>query len=182
MATEFLIRSATAADAPGICDHIRRHFAESTPEEMIFHPVLDFMDRPREEEIAKIEKRLTLPFPDLGSEAAWIAIDPGTGEVVGHLGLQSSRLPASRHRATLGMGLEHHARGHGLGSKLMDAAVNSARARGLEWIDLYVFAHNKPAIALYTKHGFKPIGTTKDIFRLHGQSIDDTHMALKLSP
>lgn len=185
MATEFVIRQATLADTPLFSDHIQRHFAESGNGDLIFHPIPNFMDRPRDEEIARVSQRLATPFPDIGSEVLWLVLNSATGEIIGHLSLQGSKLVTSRHRTTLGMGLERGARGHGLGSKLMDAAIKWARdfrydGERLEWIDLYVFAHNKPAIALYLKHGFTPTGTTRDLFRLHGQSIDDIHMVLKL--
>lgn len=51
----------------------------------------------------------------------------------------------------------------------------------LGWITLSVFENNPPAKALYKKFGFEPVGTTKDLFRVFGKSIDETQMVLKLS-
>jgi len=50
----------------------------------------------------------------------------------------------------------------------------------IEWIDLYVFAHNQPAIELYSKAGFVKVGRVVDLFRIKGQKIEDIHMTLKL--
>ena len=81
------------------------------------------------------------------------------------------------------MGVERTARGHGWGSKLVTEAITWAKQQpSLAWITLYVFENNPPAKALYKKFGFKAVGTTKDMFRAFGQSIDDTEMVLELQP
>ena len=50
----------------------------------------------------------------------------------------------------------------------------------LDWISLNVFESNPGAKALYSKFGFETSGTTRDMFRVFGQKIDDTEMVLKL--
>ena len=46
-------------------------------------------------------------------------------------------------------------RRRGVGSRLLEAAVNAAKARkGIRRIDLAVFPHNEAALALYRKYGF----------------------------
>jgi ribosomal protein S18 acetylase RimI-like enzyme len=72
------------------------------------------------------------------------------GEIVGSLHLE-----ASRHGfAELGMAVARQWRGRGVGSAMLAAAVEKARADGLHKLSLEVFPHNEPAIALYRKFGF----------------------------
>jgi len=100
--------------------------------------------------------------------------------LVGHLDLTGGRVPAELHRATLGMGIERRARGCGHGRALLETAIAWARAHGLAWLDLGVFAHNERARAVYRRVGFVEVGTIRDQFRLDGISIDDVTMTLAL--
>jgi ribosomal protein S18 acetylase RimI-like enzyme len=61
----------------------------------------------------------------------------------------------------------------------MEAAIGFAKqADTLVWLDLHVFGHNAPAIALYRSLGFAETGRIEDRFRVEGQSIDDLLMTL----
>ncbi len=51
-------------------------------------------------------------------------------------------------------------RGQGVGEALIDAVVEWARASGARRLLLDVGDHNQPAIALYSRMGFEPNGTT----------------------
>ncbi len=56
------------------------------------------------------------------------------------------------------------ARGSGLGTHLVRQAIADARARRAERLFLEA-RHNNPAIGLYRRLGFEPIGTRKDYYR-----------------
>ncbi len=165
--------------APALCAHIQRHGAESgRGGDLIFRPRSsgEELDEP-----AAIERHRTAWARPL-SEPLWLrtwGLLEG-GAVLGHLDLHGGRLPAELHRATLGMGLERPARGQGHGRALIETAIAWARDRGLAWLDLGVFAHNRPARALYTSVGFVEVGVTRDQFRVDGTSIDDVAMTLRL--
>jgi ribosomal protein S18 acetylase RimI-like enzyme len=63
----------------------------------------------------------------------------------------------------MGMGISASHRRRGGGSLLVATAIDWARAQpGIDWIDLGVFADNPGAHALYTRHGFTPIGRMLD--------------------
>lgn len=49
-------------------------------------------------------------------------------------------------------------RGHGLGRRLVDAAIRWAKAQGMEQMDLDVTCGNTVAEALYRSMGFVPVG------------------------
>ncbi len=131
--------------------------------------------------------------PDLADRiAASIALEVGApgwcrvwglrdGDAIrGHVDLNAGPLSSERHRVGLTLGVEAPLRRGGWGRRLMTAAIDFARAEGLVWIDLGVFAHNAPARALYRSLGFEERGTTPDRFRVDGQSVDDVAMTLRL--
>jgi ribosomal protein S18 acetylase RimI-like enzyme len=57
--------------------------------------------------------------------------------------------------------LEPHARGHGLGTALLSAAVNWARAQGARTVTLRVQAANASAMRVYEGLGFRVIAGRK---------------------
>jgi ribosomal protein S18 acetylase RimI-like enzyme len=50
------------------------------------------------------------------------------------------------------------ARGMGIGRGLLEAGIQTTRARGYDLVKLTVSAANQPAIALYERLGFQPVG------------------------
>jgi ribosomal protein S18 acetylase RimI-like enzyme len=58
----------------------------------------------------------------------------------------------------ISMWVAPEARGHGVGERLIDAAVDWARAEGATRVLLDVADDNRPAIALYARKGFEPNG------------------------
>ena len=72
-------------------------------------------------------------------------------------------------------------RGRGVGTALVAAAIEWARARGLHKLTLSVFPHNDAAIALYRKFGFVEEGRRiKQIRRANGELWDLVEMGLLL--
>jgi RimJ/RimL family protein N-acetyltransferase len=81
----------------------------------------------------------------------------------------------------LAMLVERQWRGHGVGSALVSAAIDRARAEGLHKLSLDVFPHNAAAIALYRKFGFVEEGRRiRHYRRASGELWDLTTMGLLL--
>lgn len=155
--------------------HFARHRAESGAADGPFVPFEpDDPDGPT----GWGDARLDGPLDEPGWHRWWGAfVEPG--EIVGHVDLRGSKLRAGRHRCVLGIGIERAYRGAGLGTRLTQVAIDFCRqAPSIEWLDLYVFAHNAPARRLYERLGFREIGTFVDQFRIGGVSIDDVAMTL----
>ena len=74
--------------------------------------------------------------------------------IVGSLSIRRDDHPATWHVATLGMFVISTHRGRGIGSGLMREALRWAREHGVERVELTVYPHNEPAIALYRRFGF----------------------------
>jgi RimJ/RimL family protein N-acetyltransferase len=88
----------------------------------------------------------------------------------------------SRHGfGEIGMLVDREWRGRGVGSALIQAAIDWARGHGLHKLSLEVFAHNTAAIALYRKCGFVEEGhRVKHYRRASGELWDALVMGLPL--
>lgn len=85
--------------------------------------------------------------------------------------------------AELGMGLAAAARGRGLGGRLLDGLIESARTLGAHKVELQVWPHNEPAIRLYLSRGFTIEGRLRSHYpRQTGEVWDAIVMGLLLDP
>jgi len=99
------------------------------------------------------------------------------GEVVGLLFVVESSFGFGE----LGMMVAREWRGRGVGTALVAATIDRARARGLHKLTLSVFPHNESAIALYRKFGFVEEGRlAKHLRRDSGELWDLIAMGLLL--
>jgi RimJ/RimL family protein N-acetyltransferase len=81
----------------------------------------------------------------------------------------------------IGMMVAADWRGRGVGTALVAAAIEWARARGLHKLALSVFPHNDAAIALYKKFGFVEEGRLAcHVRRADGERWDLLEMGLLL--
>jgi ribosomal protein S18 acetylase RimI-like enzyme len=62
----------------------------------------------------------------------------------------------------LALAVVPNARGKGVGTALLEALIERARADGYEGLSLSVDRHNQGAIALYRQHGFDHVDETSD--------------------
>jgi putative acetyltransferase len=99
-------------------------------------------------------------------------------EVLGHLSVEVLQLPRRRHVATLGMGVKASARGTGVGSSLLNGAIDLCdKWVNVSRIELEVYTDNAAGIALYSKCGFEIEGTCKRYAFRDGQYVDVHIMA-----
>lgn len=106
------------------------------------------------------------------------AIDGET--VVGWVDITPSSNPRLSHRGFLGMGILTSHRRQGLGTQLLQAAIEHAKKIGLEKIELSVYSENLAAIALYKKVGFQKMGYIRNYRKLEGKYFDCIEMELFL--
>lgn len=81
------------------------------------------------------------------------------------------------HVGILGMGVLAAYRHQGLGRRLLEAALAQTDARGVERVELEVFASNTPAVALYESVGFVHEGRKQRAANLDGRFEDIVSMA-----
>jgi RimJ/RimL family protein N-acetyltransferase len=186
------VRAAVVFDISALEAHQDRHIAESGRDgDFIFTPV-EVSEPERSPEaiaarLAALEaervrtlRRWSTAVTSCDWERVWVIADKD--QIFGDLRLvHRPPIPSSLHRATLMMGIERSHRRQGYGSKLMTQAIEWARLQpSLHWLQLYVFADNLPAQALYKRFGFKENGRVEDMFRVSGVSITDISMELRL--
>ena len=99
------------------------------------------------------------------------------GRVVGVLGLHRRR-SRQAHIAGLGMGVHDAYQGQGIGTKLVEAAVDLAdNWLNLKRVELHVYTDNARAIHLYQKFGFEIEGTHRAFAFRDGAYVDAYSMA-----
>jgi putative acetyltransferase len=101
------------------------------------------------------------------------------GEVLGNLGLDTNPHSARRrHVGSIGMAVRDDWQGKGLGTALMQAAVDLAdNWLNLTRLELDVFTDNEPAIGLYKKFDFVIEGTRVGYAFRDGAFVDTYLMA-----
>ena len=130
---------------------------------------------------------LQLPFPSAEvwrkrlaeqSSGRYSLVACAGEEIIGQLGLWTDVNPRRRHVGSLGMAVRDDWQGKGVGSALMQAAVELAnRWLGLTRLELTVYTDNQPAVRLYEKFGFVKEGVLRQYAFRDGELVDAYAMA-----
>jgi putative acetyltransferase len=131
---------------------------------------------------------LQMPFPSVEQWRKRLAEPPegmvslvacADSEVVGQLGLHTfPHSPRRRHVGQLGMAVRDDWHGRGVGTALMQAAVELAdKWLNLERLELEVYTDNEAAVRLYKKFGFVIEGTLARFAFRDGRYVDAYTMA-----
>ena len=101
------------------------------------------------------------------------------GEVVGNLGLETSpNRPRMKHVGSIGMAVRDDWQGRGVGTALMEAALDLAdNWLNLTRIELRVYVDNSAAVTLYKRFGFEIEGTHRRLAFRNGEYVDAYSMA-----
>ena len=117
-----------------------------------------------------------------GESRLWLAEAEQGGAPVGYAVLSTPDLPAPDPSPgdieLKRIYLLSRFHGGGLGSRLMEAAVDEARAMGRTRVLLGVYAQNAQAIGFYRARGFEQVGVRR--FRVGRREYDDAVMARPL--
>jgi RimJ/RimL family protein N-acetyltransferase len=100
--------------------------------------------------------------------------------IVGRLSIARDGQQQSHHVAELGLMVAAGLRRRGIGTALMEEAIKWARRAGVVKLELTVFPHNEPAIALYRKLGFRDEGLRSRRYLIGGRYVDAMLMGLDL--
>ncbi len=130
---------------------------------------------------------LQLPYPSDGIWEKRVGNTPDNvyslvaeldGKIVGNLGMVVEPNARRRHVAGFGMGVHDDYQGQGVGTALVQAALELADDwLNLKRLELTVFCDNRAAIALYEKHGFVIEGEAKDYAFRAGEYVSVYFMA-----
>jgi RimJ/RimL family protein N-acetyltransferase len=111
---------------------------------------------------------------------AVLMVAESDGVLAGRLSIARDPHPSSAHVADLGLMVDARFRRRGIGSALLVAAEEWARSAGVTKLELHVFPHNVPAIALYAKHGYEREGYRRRHYRRPNGTVVDTILMSKL--
>lgn len=111
------------------------------------------------------------------SENSVFLIAEVDGQVVGTCGCHGGSRKVDRHVARLGIAVHRDYRGQGIGSQLMQAALDWAQSTFMRRVELSVLARNQGAIRLYERFGFAVEGQHKNSICKRGEYIDTLTMA-----
>jgi putative acetyltransferase len=131
---------------------------------------------------------LQMPFPQAESwrerlaeppEGSYSLVACVEDEVVGEISLHTSPTRwRMRHVGSIGMAVHDDWQGKGIGTALMEAALDLAdNWLNLTRIELRVYTDNAAAIALYEKFGFEVEGTHHRLAFRCGEYVDGYSMA-----
>jgi L-phenylalanine/L-methionine N-acetyltransferase len=124
---------------------------------------------------ASDERRYLRAIRRYPNAAVFVADEEGL--IVGRLSVARDQHPASRHVADLGLMVAQSHRRRGVGTALLQAAVDWGRETGVRKLELHVFPWNEAAIALYEKFGFVREGYRKEHYRRGDEYVDAILMA-----
>ena len=126
--------------------------------------------------VDRVERRARFESSVRRDDAQFFVADEG-GRIVGELGIEVAGYGV----ADFGMMVAADVRGGGVGSALLSAAIDWARAAGAHKVGLQVWPHNEAAIALYRKFGFEQEGRLRRHYRRrNGELWDAVVMGLVL--
>jgi ribosomal protein S18 acetylase RimI-like enzyme len=104
-----------------------------------------------------------------------------SGQVVGNVTVQRADRVGSRWQiANVAVAPKH--RGRGISRRLMEAALDHARAGGAQWVVLQVYARNEVARRLYESLGFELVGGTVELRVARTPHIDSVGSLPRLTP
>jgi RimJ/RimL family protein N-acetyltransferase len=103
------------------------------------------------------------------------------GSVLGRLSASRDAHPASNHVADVGLMVAAGHRRRGIGTALLASVEDWAREVGVRKLELHVFPHNGPAIALYERVGYRREGVRRAHYR-RGRELVDAVLMAKLLP
>jgi ribosomal protein S18 acetylase RimI-like enzyme len=130
------------------------------------------------------------PVPLWSEDANFFATDPPKDTivaviddaVVGYVKVRrSSSLASNAHVAMIGgLAVDPSIQHQGLGTALVQKAIEEATARGAKYLRLRVLGTNRVAQRLYERCGFQVEAVLRDEFLLNGEFVDDVIMSTKL--
>jgi len=162
---DLVIRAATTEDVEEMVELYSRVAAEG-----LFISVEPPVDRH--------ERRLWLQHR---LDAAWtlVLVAVVAGEIVGYL----TAVGSARDPAELGLGVARAWRSHGVGTRLVEAAIAWGRDHDVHKLAVEVFPHNQPTLHLFEKLGFEREGVRRSHYRRSDGALWDVVVfGLPLAP
>lgn len=166
-----VIRNGCATDAVQMINYLKVSASET--EFILRYP--DEVQYTEESEAEILEKNKANPH-------AFMAVAEVDGVIAGNCAINPCGGKRKiRHRCEFGIALMKEYWNLGIGTALIEFAIENAKKLGYLQIELYVSVKNERAIVLYEKHGFKNYGTRpRELLLDSGEFTDSYFMVLML--
>ncbi|WP_254901265.1 GNAT family N-acetyltransferase [Tuberibacillus sp. Marseille-P3662] len=105
-----------------------------------------------------------------------LTAEDSEGQLIGFAVVMGNQLNRIRHRASIVVGVLQAHSGQGIGSKLLEAGEEWAQDRGITRLELTVMGHNRRALGLYDKMGYKIEGMRKKAILMNDEYVDEFYM------
>jgi RimJ/RimL family protein N-acetyltransferase len=102
------------------------------------------------------------------------------GEIVGNGNITRGSYRETRHHGHLGLTIREPYRGLGIGREMVKALLAEARRQGLKTVAVEFLSTNKATVHVYSKAGFKRVGSIPGKIYRNGRFLDSLIMARKL--
>jgi ribosomal protein S18 acetylase RimI-like enzyme len=112
------------------------------------------------------------------SRVFFVATDDG--DVVGWTHLNLPQVEKLQRAAKLTVGVRPDYRGHGVGSHLLERALDWAEANGYQKVYNSVPSTNDAALSFLESHGWHTEGIRRDHYTVDGDTVDEVMMAYSL--
>jgi ribosomal protein S18 acetylase RimI-like enzyme len=153
---EITIRECTADDAENLTRCILQYISES-----------EHIPLTLEEFDTSMEYRTRWIESFRNEENSLMLVVIHNDLIIGNMDIRGGHRKRFRHTGITGMGLRKEWRGIGLGSLLLDSAIEWAKNNpSLEILWMQVYATNEAGIKLYEKKGFVQMGMQPDFIKL----------------
>lgn len=160
------LRTPSEGDAQAMIDMMLGCYAET-----------DFLSNTPEEFTVTVEDEIRFLHRHEQAERECMISAFVDGRLVGNVRVgQMGGMKRKRHRATLGISVLKDYWGRGIGSMLMEAAIQTAESAGYSQIELETAADNERAIKLYERFGFKHCGRRPRGLRRENGFVDELEM------
>ncbi|MCP1355175.1 GNAT family N-acetyltransferase [Aneurinibacillus migulanus] len=159
-----VLRQALEEDAPQIIQRLHRVLDEGVYLE-------------EEKETVNSTEEEAMLIRQMSEEGSMYTVAEIGDSIAGVAQIKRGQMEMNRHTGTFRIWLGPEFQGYGIGSKLMDYALQWAGHHGLKKVCLDVFADNERAIDMYKKYGFVVEGRRKEQFVLNDQRVDEVFMS-----
>jgi len=164
------IRQAEVSDTENFLNCIKEYIPQS-----------DYIPQFEQEINLNIKEKEELIKSFLEKGNSLLLIAEYENQIIGNIDLAGSSRKAMEHTAMIGMGMNKEWRNTGLGTALLAAIIDWAKANPiLETIWLQVYTENTLGLSLYKKMGFEENGIIKDFFKHDDKYFDNLTMTLKV--
>lgn len=104
--------------------------------------------------------------------SAWHVAETDAGEIVGFQWITQGAEYLPREAAEIATFAKPGRQGLGIGSKLMEATKQAAKALGYSWINANIRADNESGLTYYQSRGFEDYGKIEGFRLADGRAVD----------